>query len=122
MEEYILYQCHKQVHARLITKSAYCHMRGWLVPEDEDPTEEGYLVVYNKDTPDEYISWSPKRIFEEGYTEGGKEDVIIVTKKRYYELEDNDTFLCALEAAGVDNWSGYGEAQNILEEWDEEGS
>ena len=35
-------------------------------------------------------------------------------------LYERDRFLCALEAAGVDNWSDYGYAYEILEEWDDE--
>lgn len=35
-------------------------------------------------------------------------------------LIDRETFLCALEAAGVDNWSGYEYAYEILEEWEKE--
>lgn len=29
--------------------------------------EDGYHVVYSKDTPDEYHSWSPKDVFEAAY-------------------------------------------------------
>ena len=39
---------------------------------------------------------------------------------RLKELEDNDLFLGALRAAGVDNWSGYGDAQEMYEEWRKE--
>lgn len=35
-------------------------------------------------------------------------------------LIDRETFLCALEVAGVDNWSGYEYAYEILEEWEKE--
>ena len=38
----------------------------------------------------------------------------------YSQLLDRDQKLCALEAAGVDNWAGYDEAMNILEEWNSE--
>jgi hypothetical protein len=47
-------------------------------------------------------------------------DKIEITKKEYYELLERDRFLCALEAAGVDNWVGYGDVQDIIEEWDKE--
>ena len=30
---------------------------------------EGYLVVYSRNTNEEYWSWSPKAVFEEGYDE-----------------------------------------------------
>lgn len=33
------------------------------------------------------------------------------------ELEERELWLCALEAAGVDNWSGYEYAQKIIEEY-----
>lgn len=36
------------------------------------------------------------------------------------ELEERERWLCALEAAGVDNWSGYEYAQEVIEEWDNE--
>ena len=44
-------------------------------------------------------------------------ETIEVSRKEWFELKERDAFLCALEAAGVDNWNGYGEAQDILEEW-----
>jgi len=34
-----------------------------------EPSAEGYLVVYSQGTEDEYHSWSPKDVFEAGYTE-----------------------------------------------------
>ena len=40
---------------------------------------------------------------------------ITIPMKRYVELTDAENFLSALEQAGVDNWSGYEEAQTILE-------
>jgi len=63
-----LYQCHKQVHGKPMNRGFYNKFKGWETPEDEDPTDEGYMVVYNMGTNKEYISWSPKDIFEDGYT------------------------------------------------------
>ena len=37
--------------------------RGWTIPANEDPNKEGYLVQYE----DNYISWSPKEMFENAY-------------------------------------------------------
>ena len=61
------YKCHKEVSAKPMTRGAYNHLRGWTIPENESPTDEGYLVQYD----DLYISWSPKKQFDEGYTEMG---------------------------------------------------
>lgn len=62
-----LYTCHKQVHARPMSRGEYNHLRGWTIPENENGEDAGYLVVYNKDTADHYVSWSPKHIFDDGY-------------------------------------------------------
>jgi len=37
------------------------------------------------------------------------------------KLEERVVFLDALEAAGVDSWDGYDEAQELLEVWQQEG-
>lgn len=63
-----LYQCHKQVHAKSMTRGEYNIYRGWTIPADENPNEAGYLVVYNKGTTKHYESWSPKDVFDDGYT------------------------------------------------------
>ena len=52
---------------------AYNVLRGWTVPDDENPADEGYLVEYvdggkaNVPGFDGYISWSPKDVFERAY-------------------------------------------------------
>lgn len=68
------YQCHKRVWARPMTRGNYNRYRGWTIPADENPADEGYLVVYGMGTPDEYESWSPKKAFDDGYNE--LEDVV----------------------------------------------
>ncbi|MCU7962406.1 hypothetical protein L5M28_07415 [Shewanella sp. SW32] len=62
------YGCHKEVHALPLTRGAYNNARDWVIPENENPADEGYLVVYNLGTADEYVSWSPKHIFDDGYS------------------------------------------------------
>jgi hypothetical protein len=43
------------------------------------------------------------------------EETVVVPLIVYKRLMDNEKFLNALEAAGVDNWSGYVYAQDIYE-------
>lgn len=69
MSELKHYECHKEVDARPMPLGEYNEYRGWQLPEDEDPARLGYLVIYNKDTPDHYESWSPKEVFDDGYSE-----------------------------------------------------
>lgn len=66
------YQCHKKVHAYPLNRKDYNTLRGWTVPADENPSDDGYVVIYNKDTDREHVSWSPEDVFNEGYTEVGE--------------------------------------------------
>ena len=65
----IKYDCHKQVHAIPMDKGLYNKVRGWDIPDNEDPKDKGYLIVYNRGTLDEYVSWSPFHVFDNGYSE-----------------------------------------------------
>lgn len=53
--------CVKIVDANPMTRGAYNAFRGWPIPSDENPEEDGYLVR----SPDGYVTWSPKGQFEE---------------------------------------------------------
>lgn len=53
----------KIIMAKQMTRGDYNSYRGWTIPENENPADEGYLVKY----PDGYESWSPKKQFEEAY-------------------------------------------------------
>lgn len=53
----------KMIHARPMTRGAYNEYRGWTIPADENPEDDGYLVRY----PDGYESWSPKAVFDAAY-------------------------------------------------------
>lgn len=69
----VSFTCHKTVKAVPMNRKAYNDLRGWSVPSDENPEDEGYLVEYQDDGHknvegfDGYISWSPKDTFEKGY-------------------------------------------------------
>ncbi len=53
----------KMLMAVAMTLGEYNKSKGWTIPENEDPNKEGYQVKYS----DDYISWSPKEVFEESY-------------------------------------------------------
>jgi len=53
----------KMLEAVPMNRGEYNRYRGWQLPEDEDPEDEGYLVTYQGG----YESWSPKAVFEEAY-------------------------------------------------------
>lgn len=47
-------------------------------------------------------------------------DTITISLRSYQDMQADTAKLCALEAAGVDNWSGYDQAMRDLygeDEW-----
>lgn len=43
-------------------------------------------------------------------------ETVTIPKEEYDDLVSDSKFLKALRAAGVDNWEGYGVAQDYLED------
>lgn len=68
----------KVINAKPMTRLEYNKFRGWELPADENPADEGYLVEYvdggqaNTKEFTGYVSWSPKEVFERAYRENGK--------------------------------------------------
>lgn len=48
------------------------------------------------------------------------EKMVTITEKEYNRLLSDSRFLQALQEAGVDNWDGYSDAQEFLDDMDEE--
>jgi len=69
-----IYESHKQVLRIPMNRLEYNKYRGWVLPDDEGGSDEGYLVEYldggkpNDSRHAGYISWSPKEQFDNGYT------------------------------------------------------
>lgn len=67
----------KKIRAKEMNRLEYCRFRGWQVPADENPLDEGYLVEYLNGGPanvvgfENYVSWSPKDVFERAYQASG---------------------------------------------------
>lgn len=63
----------KVINAVPMNRLDYNTLRGWKLPDDENGSDEGYLVEYvdggkaNVEGFDGYISWSPKDVFEKSY-------------------------------------------------------
>lgn len=63
----------KIVNMKPMTRGEYNAFRGWAVPADENPSDEGYLVEYldggAPNTPHfaGYVSWSPKAQADAAY-------------------------------------------------------
>lgn len=65
----------KRINAKPMTRLEYNIFRGWELPEDEDGSDEGFLVEYvdggkaNTDAFEGYVSWSPSEVFKRAYRE-----------------------------------------------------
>lgn len=63
----------RTVQATPMNRQAYNDLRGWQVPNNENPADEGYLVIdtgvseRNVEGFDGYVSWLPKTAFDEQY-------------------------------------------------------
>lgn len=76
MTELVTYIGAKVVNAKPMNRKEYNDFRGWVVPENENPNDDGYLVEYtdSKVQPElegkanGYVSWSPKDVFDKSYT------------------------------------------------------
>ena len=74
MKEYIGFE---QVAAQPMTRGEYNTYRGWAIPENENPSDEGYLVERYNGT----ITWIPKETFEDIYEEPINNNVEMVDLK-----------------------------------------
>ena len=66
----------KMIQATPMTRQEYNDFRGWQLPADKEGSDPGYLVIYPDSNPNTqhfqgYVSWSPKKQFEEAYTDLG---------------------------------------------------
>ena len=68
----------KAIDATPMNHADYNTYRGWVLPEDEDGSDEGFLVEYidggasNHPDHEGYISWSPAKVFLEAYKSSGE--------------------------------------------------
>lgn len=65
MKEYLMVQ---RVKAKPMTRKEYNDLRGWLVPENENPDDEGFLIESegkpNHPDYEGYLQWLTKEQFE----------------------------------------------------------
>ena len=69
----------KIIQATPMNRKEYNDFRGWELPKDENGDDAGYLVIYPDSNPNTshyqgYVSWSPKKQFDDAYLTIGKVD------------------------------------------------
>ncbi len=68
------YRALKRVNATPMTRQEYNDYRGWTLPEDENGADEGYLTEdidgpINTNEFMGYVSWTPKKMFDDQFYE-----------------------------------------------------
>lgn len=66
------------VYAKPMTRGDYNILRGWAIPPDENPFDQGY-VVERRDAG--HINWIPKDVFEKSYSKVSDASVSMVELK-----------------------------------------
>lgn len=99
----------KKIEAEPMTRGEYNDFRGWGIPKDENPSDEGYIVKYS----DGYVSWSPKEVFEKAYSRIGDKpliDTVFLMKSDDYK----DRFIAEYQQLVI----RYNGLKKMLENWD----
>lgn len=113
MQQYI--SKNRLIEAKEMTRYEYNQMRGWVLPEGENPNDMGYLVVNpavtqrNVEGFDGYVSWLPEQAFKEQYdnSEGmtfGQALELLKNGGRVYNTSwpTKDAFLVLIKGAAVE--------------------
>lgn len=77
-----------------------------------------YDYVNNEDDAKEVLQMIEDRLNEIRETESNEPRMVSISERFYESLREDSAKLSALECAGVDNWSGYDYAMDILHEED----
>lgn len=68
VKEFVMVQ---RVKAKPMTRKEYLSLRGWIIPDDENPGDEGFLIESegkpNHPDYEGYLQWLPKEQFESRY-------------------------------------------------------
>lgn len=91
----------KEVLAKSMSRLEYNSYRGWQTPDDEDGSDDGYLVEYldggqaNHKSHLGYVSWSPKDVFERAYkpSQTPLERVITERAELVEKIDKLDSFI-----------------------------
>lgn len=99
----------KMLEAKPMNRGDYNNYRGWPIPLNENPADEGYLVRYQ----DGYESWSPKAVFEDSYS------VYDVTKLPFTALGmQSNAYKERFRAEYMQLVIRYEGLRTMLEKWD----
>lgn len=99
------------------TEKRYFSWAGFSSHGDGGREDNGWTCPKIDDIKEMY----PHKVMQTDYfTLPQEHQKVLVNKDEWFKLQEREGFLLALESAGVDNWEGYSDAQEINEEWGNE--
>lgn len=99
----------KKIEAEPMTRGDYNTYRGWQIPTDENPADEGYHVKH----ADGHESWSPKEDFENTFLEKGK-DLLNDTALLMSSEDYKERFIAEYQQLVI----RYKRLKKMLDAWD----
>jgi hypothetical protein len=66
------------LHAKPMSRGDYNILRGWTIPKDENPLEQGYVIERREVG---HVTWIPKDVFEKTYSEVANDRIRMVDLK-----------------------------------------
>jgi len=119
----------KEIKAVKMNRQEYNDYRGWELPNDENGSDEGYLVEYldggevNHPNHVGYISWSPKKVFERAYRKvsGMTFGLAIEAAKKGYKIARNGwngkgMFIYIVNGTILEKQLLRGEVSNVMKD------
>ena len=100
----------KVVAARPMTRGDYNIFRGWQIPADEDPADEGYVMKYENG----HVQWLPKDMFESDYKEYD-ESTLPATAIGMVSSDYKECFQAEYKQLRI----RYEKLKRMLKKWDE---
>ena len=100
----------KVVAARPVTRGDYNIFRGWQIPADEDPADEGYVMKYVNG----HVQWLPKDMFESDYKEYD-ESTLPATAIGMVSSDYKECFQAEYKQLRI----RYEKLKRMLKKWDE---
>ena len=100
----------KVVAARPMTRGDYIIFRGWQIPADEDPADEGYVMKYVNG----HVQWLPKDMFESDYKEYD-ESTLPATAIGMVSSDYKECFQAEYKQLRI----RYEKLKRMLKKWDE---
>ena len=100
----------KVVAARPMKRVDYNIFRGWQIPADEDPADEGYVMKYVNG----HVQWLPKDMFESDYKEYD-ESTLPATAIGMVSSDYKECFQAEYKQLRI----RYEKLKRMLKKWDE---